>query len=152
MSELISKTWDEWTDALGNTYRPGDIIAIATVRSKSPQMVIARVEKINRLNGSGEEIMTRKWFDHEMPIQRERECYNLKSSYSSYMNRPVHECSPSCTMYIETGEYRSVPSCSVRAKPLDDLRGFGRWGTAADGTNKSVTYSIPENIIKVSDG
>lgn len=147
-----SKIWDEWTDVLGNTYKPGDIVAVATISSKSPQLVIARVERINRLNGSGEEITTRKWFDHETPIQRERECYYLKQSpYYSYRGQAVHECKPACTMYVETGEYRTVLSCTVKAKPLVDARGFSRWSTDADGNNKSVTYSIPENIIKVAD-
>lgn len=150
----MSKTWDEWTDELGNVYRPGDIIAVATVRSRSPQMVIARVEKINRLNGSGEEITTRKWFDHDEPIQRERECYYTKNPRysSSYYGQQPHKCIPACTMYVETGEYRTVPSCTVRARPLEDLRGFGRYGDNEDGTHKSVTYSIPENIIKIAEG
>lgn len=148
---MSDKTWDQWEDALGNTYKPGDIIAIATISGKSPQMVIARVERINRVNGSGEKITTHKWFDHDEPIQRERECYYAKDrSYGAgYYNRPVHECKPACTMYIETGEYRTVPSCTVRATPLMDLRGFSRYGTKEDGTNKAVTYSIAENIILV---
>lgn len=148
---MADKTWDEWTDNLGNTYRPGDIVAVATINGKSPQMVIAVVERINRVNSSGEEIKTRKWFDHDEPIQRERECYYAKSNdaYYSRYQREVHTCKPACTMYIETGEYRTVPSCTVRARPIADLRGFSRWGTGEDGVNKAVTYSIPDNIILI---
>ena len=147
---MNEKTWPEWTDELGNTYKPGDVIAVATINGKSPQMVIAVVERINRVNSSGDEIFTQKWFDHDEPIQRQRECYYAKNpSYGGYYNRPVHECKPACTMYIETGEYRKVPSCTVRARPIADLRGFGRYGSNEDGTNKAVTYSIPQNIILV---
>lgn len=145
---MSEKTWPEWTDELGNIYKPGDIIAIATVRNKSPQMVVAIVEKINRVNGSGEEITTRKWFDHEEPIQRERECYFLKSPRYYGYRQDLHSCTSACTMYLETGEYKVVPSCTVRAKPISDLRGFHRWG-GEDGVNKSVTYSIPENILLI---
>lgn len=145
---MTDKTWSEWEDGVGNIYGPGDIVAVATVSGKSPQMVIARVERINRLNSSGEEITTRKWFDHEEPIQKERECYYAKTNYQSYYNQTVHECKPACTMYLETGEYRTVPSCTIRATPITDLRGFSR-STKEDGTNKAVTYSIPENIILV---
>src|SRR5258705_13890591 len=69
---VSNKTWDSWTDELGNTYKPGDIIAIATISRKSPQMVLAIVERINRVTSSGEEITASKWFDHDEPIQRER--------------------------------------------------------------------------------
>lgn len=147
---MSDKTWPKWEDTLGNVFQVGDIIAVATISGKSPQMIIARVEKINRVNSSGEEITARKWFEHEAPIQRERECYYLKSSYNyTYGNRPVHECKPSCTMWIETGEYRTVPSATIKATPLVCGRDFGRYGQDADGNNRAVTYSIPGNWVLV---
>lgn len=146
----VPKTWDEWTDCLGNSFRAGDIIAVATINGKSPQLVLARVERINRVNSSGEEIWTNKWFDHEEPIEHEREC-RIRNSTDAYMARYYadHVCKRECFFYIETGEYRKVSSCTVRAKPIVDARGFSRWGKTADGENKSVTYSIPENMILV---
>lgn len=52
----IDKTWPFWTDILGNTIYPGDFIAVSTINGRSPQLVIAQVERINRLNSRGEEI------------------------------------------------------------------------------------------------
>ena len=56
MSDDADKTWDHWTDKLGNIIYPGDIVAVSTINGRSPQMVIAQVERINRLNSRGEEI------------------------------------------------------------------------------------------------
>lgn len=145
---MDNKTYDEWTDVLGNTYRPGDLVAIAIINGKSPQMVIARVNKINRVNSSGEEITTRAWIEHETPIwkKRTRRVHQYEpNSYRSTGYVDVEE------EYEEKGEYRSVPSCTVNATPIIDARGFGRWGTSQDGVNKAVTYRIPENIIKVPE-
>lgn len=50
--------WPEWTDVLGNKYSAGDYVAYASISGKSPQLVIARVERINRLNSNREEIVT----------------------------------------------------------------------------------------------
>lgn len=50
------KEWPQWEDQLGNVYCPGDMVAVATVRYKSPALVIGTVEKINRINSKGEEI------------------------------------------------------------------------------------------------
>ncbi len=52
----IDKTWPYWTDCLGNIIYSGDYIAVATINGRSPQLVIAQVERINRLNSRGEEI------------------------------------------------------------------------------------------------
>lgn len=127
----IPKEWPEWTDSLGNVYRPGDIVAVATINGRSPQLVIARVEKINRLNSSGKEIIT--------------------SQYTAYPE-PVWTVNPvNGKEYWKQGEYATVPYCSVKATPLRDLRGFGRWSQKDDqGNHKAVTYSIPENIIKIT--
>lgn len=127
----IDKTWPFWTDVLGQTYYPGDLVAVATVNGKSPQLVLARVERINRVNSSGEEITKHKYFPHDEPITK------LRSDGSEYQER---------------GEHRNMPSCTVRTKPLVDARGFGRWSTNKEtGENRSVTYSIPENILKVKE-
>lgn len=148
--EGTPKTWNVWQDVLGNEFRVGDIIAVATINGKSPQLVIAEVERINRVNSYGEEIYTNKWFDHPEPIEKIKQCWakNQSSGYSARYYAD-HVCKRECTVFMETGETRKVPSCSVRAKPLVDARGFSRWGRTADGVNKSVTYSIPENMILI---
>lgn len=56
MSEDTDKTWPFWTDVLGNLIYPGDYVAISTINGRSPQLVIAQVERINRVNSRGEEI------------------------------------------------------------------------------------------------
>lgn len=150
--------WTEWTDELGNTYRPGDIVAIAIINGRSPQMVIAKVERINKVNSRGEAHMANKTFDLDEPIRRERECHVLKRKNDPYWNRyyydkdSTHVCKPECTEWWQTTETKKVPSCTVTATPIQDLRGFRRWSTDQDGKNKAVTYSIPENIIFVEKG
>lgn len=146
-------TWDQWEDCLGNFYQAGDIVAVATVNGRSPQLVLARVERINRVNSRGEEIMTNKTFDLDEPIRHDRECrikegLQRRERYYEIYNGD-HICEVSCTEWIQTSEVRKVPSCTVRATPVLDARGFGRWSTDHDGKNKAVTYSIPENIILI---
>ncbi len=151
--------WPEWTDELGNTYKPGDIVAIAIINGRSPQMIIARVDRINRVNSYGEELFRNKEFKLDEPIRRERECFILKrkSQPSAYYDRyyaerdSTHVCEPSCTEWWQTDEVRKVPSCTVKATPIADLRGFGR-SRNHDGKAKSNTYSIPENIIFIEKG
>ena len=153
------KEWSHWIDELGNKYQPGDIVAISIVKGRSPQMIIARVDRINKINSSGEEIMVNKTFELDEPIRRERECYILKRKKSAdkyydryYLERDsTHVCDPSCTEWWQTTEVKNVPSCTVKATPIADLRGFGR-SRNHDGKAKSNTYSIPENIIFIEKG
>lgn len=152
-------TWTEWTDELGNTYKPGDIVAIAIINGRSPQMIIAKVDRINKVNSYGEEIRTNKSFVLDEPVRKERECYVLKRRnmgdryYDRYFAErdSSHVCEPSCTEWWQTEEVRNVPSCTVRATPIADLRGFGRTRNH-DGKAKANTYSIPENIIFLEKG
>lgn len=53
----IPKTWDEWTDPVGNVYRPGDLVAVAVVSGRSPVLRIGRVLRINRCNTKGQPIV-----------------------------------------------------------------------------------------------
>lgn len=149
--------WTEWTDELGNTYHPGDLVAIATINGKSPQLVYAVVERINKVNSYGEPHMVNKSFELDEPIRHERECFvierrNRRDGYYDryYAERDSsHICNPECTEYWQKEETRKVPSCTVTAKPVLDGRGFHRWSTNQDGEAKSVTYSIPGNIVLV---
>jgi hypothetical protein len=47
-------TTDRWKDSLGQEFRPGDMIAVAVINGRSPQMVVAEVERINTTNAKGE--------------------------------------------------------------------------------------------------
>lgn len=146
-----NKTWAEWTDCLGNVYRPGDIVAIAIINGKSPQMVIARVEKINRVDSSGEPITKRAFVLHDKPITKTRirrvNQYGAPGSRDQYRALSYVDVEEE---YEETGEYKQVPSCTVKATPLVDSRDFHRWSKGEDGLAKAVTYRIPENIVKMS--
>lgn len=152
-----SKEWDSWEDCLGNKYQAGDVIAVATISGRSPQLVLAVVERINKVNSSGEEIFTNKSFTLDEPIRHEMECSVLKmaKNANSYYDRYYveraqnHQCVPSCTERWQKEEVRKVPSCTVKARPILNARGFTRWSINQDGLAKAVTYSIPENIILV---
>lgn len=123
------KTWPEWTDHLGQTYRPGDWVAVAVINGRSPQLVIAEVERINRRRSSGELITERR---------------HIKDEEGRH-----------------TYTFEDVPSCTIRAKPLIDGRGFyrsaERWVWNAESGEghheptpvRSVTYQFPGNIVKV---
>jgi len=60
MGTDIDKTWPHWTDCLGNIIYPDDLVAVSTINGRSPQLVIARVVRINRLNSKGEEIVVQQ--------------------------------------------------------------------------------------------
>lgn len=150
--KITDKTWTEWVDERGNTYCPGDIVAIAVINGRSPQMVIARVERINKVNSSGEYIFANKIFQLDEPIRHERECFIVKGKKTSidggYYSQfyKDHVCKLSCIEYWQTSLTQKVPSCTVTATPIMDTRGFSR-RTDHDGKVKAVTYSIPENIL-----
>lgn len=55
------RTWPEWTDILGQTYRPGDHVVYAMISGRSPQLVFAKVERINRVNSKRQEITDEVW-------------------------------------------------------------------------------------------
>lgn len=131
MATPTEKEWPCWADVLGQTYYPGDTVAIAVVNDKSPQLVIGRVERINKINSKGEEI-TR--------------------------SRLVWKNPEEAGNYRAEREWVTEPSCTVTITPLIDARGFSRWsgtggyrhGGAQNKENvKKVTYQFPENIIKV---
>lgn len=115
-------TWPAWVDPLGNEYGAGDMVAIAIINDRSPQMVFAQVVDIRKRDGKGELITTWHW-------------------EGGVIDTPGHrffgEWSEYCTRVED-------PYCKVRAIPLADSREFYR--TKGERT---VTYSIPENIIKL---
>lgn len=108
------KQWLWWWDTLGRQFTVGDRVAVAVINGRSPQLVVVRVDRINRVNSKGKDITESV----------------LSPDYS------VH------TTY---------PSCTVRATPLLDGRGFHRWGVTASGEHNPVTYQFPGNMLKVVD-
>lgn len=57
MKSKQDKEWSEWTDSIGNVFRPGDYVAYPVPYStSSTQMLIGVVERINRYNSKKEEI------------------------------------------------------------------------------------------------
>lgn len=113
------RTWDEWTDSLGQVFRPGDLISIATISGRSPQLVIAQVIKINRVDSSGS------------PIQTHHTRYGKNSDGSRN--------------YKDRKDY-TRDSCSVKAQPL--FRGWGGFIDNPE-SERAVTYKILHSILKV---
>lgn len=125
------QTRNSWTDTVGQTYQVGDYIAVASTHGRSPQLVIARVESINTHRADGTPITRVVGWDRE------------------------------------TRQQITEPSVTVTAKPVLDGRGFHRTTTRwippekrtdpevkfepIPGGPRSVTYTIPGNIIKLSD-
>ena len=117
-------THDSWTDTIGQSFQRGDYIAVASSSGRSPQMVIARVERINSHKADGTEITEFVGWDRE------------------------------------TNQRITQPSATVTAKPVLDGRGFHRWSAKKwndetrtfdprPGGPRSVTYTLPGNIIKL---
>ena len=48
--------WPEWTDCLGQIFRPGDYVAYAGMSYKSAQLTVGQVDRINRYRADGSEI------------------------------------------------------------------------------------------------
>lgn len=97
---MSDELWDEWTDVLGQTYRPGDFVAYAMISGRSPQLVFARVLQIRKVDSKGEEIR----------------------EFVRWENHP--------TETLSNGRPRQVqvwrPGCKVKVLPLKDARGFYR--------------------------
>lgn len=50
------KLWSSYVDILDQTIKAGDHVAYASISGKSPQLVIAQVVRINRVDSKGEPI------------------------------------------------------------------------------------------------
>lgn len=120
------QTRNSWTDTVGQVYQVGDYIAVASTAGRSPQMVIARVESINTHRADGTPITRVVGWDSE------------------------------------TRQQITEPSVTVTAKPVLDGRGFHRWSAKVYNPDtrsfdpnpkgpRSVTYTIPGNILKLSE-
>lgn len=114
-------TWPEWVDKLGQTYRPGDFVAYASINGRSPQMVFARVLEIRRRDSKGALITVDVRYKTGNRIER-----------------------PNGGGMMDEWRVRKDPYCKVKVQPIEDARSFYR---SADA--KAVTLSIPENIIRI---
>lgn len=127
------RTADSWTDILGQKYSPGDIVAISIINGRSPQTVIARVETIFLDDSQGQPYQSAqaiKLGEGMKPIDKSIELTANDQIVPWGKNRGM--------------AYRCYQSCSVQCTPLVDARGFSRW------SDRRVSYTIPENIIKVN--
>ena len=127
----MKQTRNSWTDTVGQVYQVGDYIAVASTHGRSAQLVIARVESINTHRADGTAITEYVGWDRE------------------------------------TRETITKPSVTVTAKPVLDGRGFHRSTTRwippekrtdpdvafepIPGGPRSVTYTIPGNILKLNE-
>lgn len=107
-----SDTWAGWTDALGQPYGPGDMIAVATISGRSPQMVIAQVIEIRRKDASGNLIMEHGYGEVEDDNGTVRRQWGV------------------------------TPSCKVKARPIVDGRQFSRSTRNPRPVTYSITGNI----------
>lgn len=135
MAKKVTTT-DEWKDTLGQKIKPGDIIAVATVSGRSPQLVIAQIERINTHNSKGELHVMRTHRGFEEKTHPDGRTYRVPI---------LHE----------------EPTVTVTARPIKDGRDFTRWSNRrynaatktwdSTGEIKPVTYSILGNIVRLLD-
>lgn len=149
-------TTDRWKDSLGQEFRPGDMIAVAVINGRSPQMVVALVERINTTNAKGEphtksawtgemkprEVVYKTYVGPEIPPQPVSPGYYSSVRQSDYHEkwRAWHDekdrlaADPANWRIDEVKTawdevYEKVPTVTVTAKPILDGRGFYRTGT-----------------------
>lgn len=147
------KTWPEWTDVLGQTYRPGDYVAVSVINGRSPQMVIGKVIQINRVDSKNNLIveLDRRW---EPCDEHDNGARFFNAEQAARQSRWA---SVSDKDMMEEGWYKTVDhyidSCTVKVQPLLDARGFGRTGTyrwaREQHMPRSVVYRLWENVLKV---
>lgn len=65
MAKTKRKTLESFTDPLGQEYRPGDLVAISTIASRSPRTVYGIVENIFSESTKGEPITIKQYVLNE---------------------------------------------------------------------------------------
>ena len=159
-------TTDRWKDSLGQEFKPGDMVAVAVINGRSPQMVVALVERINTTNAKGEphtknawtgemkgrEIVNRTYTGPEIPEEPGRFTSSYfrppaeQRAYQAQWNewrrkKEELEADPANWRIDRTWTYweevtEKVPTVTVTAKPVLDGRGFYRSGTRRKGSEK----------------
>lgn len=152
-------TTDRWKDSLGQEFRPGDMVAVAVVNGRSPQMVVAEVERINTTNAKGEPHTKTAWTGEMKPREVVRRTYvgpdpgpqpqpawGRRAEYREkwqewHAKKAELEADPANwridevkTAWDEVTE--TVPTVTVTAKPILDGRGFYRTGTRRSAFDK----------------
>lgn len=140
----LAATTDSWEDSLGQKISPGDFIAVATISGRSPQMVIAQLERINTHNNEGK------------PFGAHSKAYPA-SAYEESDFETRTRTRPDGTIQTLPGKVRTV---TLTCTPLFDGRGFhrsrGKWSFVGgkyvhDGSDKvrPATYRVVGNVVKM---
>lgn len=66
-----AKHWPEWTDMLGRTIRPGDVIAVGITAGRSASLSVGVAVAFHRFNSQGEPYIER-WYDWKSGEHGER--------------------------------------------------------------------------------
>ncbi len=138
----IPLTYDSWTDPCGQTYEPGDYVAVAVINGRSPQMVIGKVISINRVNSKRMEIGDFSYHYDD----------RLNETYVKMINDGGYDQSEldAARKALRDSRYSVfTPSCTVTVDPVIDGRNFYRSGMKLGAKVKRVTYQFPGNIVKV---
>lgn len=173
-------TTDRWKDSLGQEFRPGDMIAVAVINGRSPQMVIAMVERINTTNAKGEPHTKRAWTGKKKPREVVYKTYvgpkipdppdfrsgrlygqratepRIRKEWAEYHEEKARlEADPANWRIDEVRTawdeiYEEVPTVTVTAKPILDGRGFYRSGTRATVWDKEPPAIDPADIKSVT--
>lgn len=123
------KTWPCWTDSLGQTYAPGDLVAYAALNGTSALMRYGEVVRINRINSKGEEIVKAVgWRDDKGVWQR--------------------RTSPSCTVTVRpiTADFRVL----TRNEPVRK-KGTAQYSYEyeKDADGKTVYQEKPARLVTI---
>ncbi len=146
-------TTDSWVDLVGRKFRPGDVVAVAVINGRSPQMVLAQVLRINTTNPKGEPhrkhartgrqvpkvFENRKWVGPELPdpyanppttwgrgAHRENRASIAQAAQERLrlQQDPANWDVTEETRMIDEWDY--FPTVTVTAMPIVDGRGFSR--------------------------
>lgn len=138
------ETVEEWEDSLGEPFRAGDLIAVAVINGRSPQMVIAEVERINTTNPKGERHTKRVRTGRKVPQEYQRREYVgppmedrhgpgirtlAEQRAIDQRNREKQYDKANWKHWTETrmvDEWHEVQNVTVTATPILDGRGFHR--------------------------
>lgn len=131
-------TTNEWTDSLGNKIKIGDVVAIATINGRSPQMVFVKITRLNTHRSNGDPIFKEAEFvDTEVGSKEERDV--MKNPYASLWN--THDNWQG--KKISSWKIEGVPAVTVTGRAIKDGRGFFRWA------ERENTYQFIGNVVKV---
>ncbi len=119
-----SLEWPEWTDVLGQVYKPGDFVAYSYTHYKSAGLQFGVVDRINRYMKNGKEILGQGKWDQ---------------ASKSYLPG-----APSCTV-------RVIPVEKFKGKWTTKKTYYSAGQVYLDSAQGTpVTWRKPENILKIN--